>query len=81
MLLNWLLHYNVIKLLILIILSDQSINVPDSQSQAEVAQVKRPADISGFEELQGKRMKSDTESWETAMWYNVPGLNFISDYV
>ena len=42
--------------------SDQSINVPDSQSQAELGQTKRPADISGFEEVQGKRIKSDTES-------------------
>ena len=42
--------------------SDQSINVPDSQSQAEVGQTKRSADISGFDPQQGKRIKSDTES-------------------
>ena len=37
------------------------ITVPDSQSQTEVGQIKRPADI-GFDEMQGKRIKSDTES-------------------
>merc|ERR1711874_94052 len=42
--------------------SDQSINVPDSQSQTEVGQTKRSADISGFDPQQGKRIKSDTES-------------------
>ena len=48
--------------LILIVFSDQSINVPDSQSQTELGQTKRPADISGLEEVQGKKIKSDTES-------------------
>merc|ERR1719433_756718 len=40
--------------------SDQSINVPDSQT--EVGQIKRSADITGFDAQQGKRIKSDTES-------------------
>ena len=48
-------------MIICLLLSDQSITVPDSQSQTEVGQIKRPADI-GFDEMQGKRIKSDTES-------------------
>ena len=50
------------QIMVNFLLSDQSINVPDSQSQTEVGQTKRSADISGFDAQQGKRIKSDTES-------------------